>query len=98
MLSPGVPLTHPKPHWTVEKAKAAGVEIIGDIELLARTIAETPPHKRPKVVLVTGTNGKPPTTALIGHILTAAGRDARVGGNIGIGVLDLDDMHGGAVY
>ena len=36
MLSPGVPLTHPKPHWTVEKAKAAGVEIVGDVELFAR--------------------------------------------------------------
>lgn len=38
MLSPGVPLTHPKPHWTVEKAKAAGVEILGDVELFARTV------------------------------------------------------------
>ena len=98
MLSPGVPLTHPKPHWTVEKAKAAGVEIVGDMELLARTIAEAPPHKRPKIALITGTNGKSTTTALLGHILVAAGRDARVGGNIGVGVLDLDDMHGGAVY
>ncbi|MBE7219486.1 MAG: UDP-N-acetylmuramoyl-L-alanine--D-glutamate ligase, partial [Caulobacteraceae bacterium] len=37
LLSPGVPLTHPQPHWTVEKAKAAGVEIVGDVELFART-------------------------------------------------------------
>ncbi|WP_374578164.1 UDP-N-acetylmuramoyl-L-alanine--D-glutamate ligase [Phenylobacterium sp.] len=98
MLSPGVPLTHPKPHWTVEKAKAAGVEIVGDIELFARTVNAAPEHKRPKVVAITGTNGKSTTTALIGHVCAAAGRDVRVGGNIGQGVLGLEDMHGGAVY
>src|SRR5688572_771701 len=98
MLSPGVPLPHPKPHWTVEKARATGVEILGDIELFARTVNAAPEHKRPKVVAITGTNGKSTTTALIGHICGEAGRDVRVGGNIGTGVLALDDMHGGAVY
>jgi len=98
LLSPGVPLTHPHPHWTVERAKAAGVEVLGDIELFARTVNAAPAHKRPKIVAITGTNGKSTTTALIGHILTAAGKDARVGGNIGLGVLGLEDMHGGAVY
>ncbi len=98
MLSPGVPLTHPEPHWTVKKAKEAGVEIVGDIELFARTVNAAPEHKRPKVVVITGTNGKSTTTALIDHICRNAGKDARVGGNIGIGVLGLEDMHGGAVY
>lgn len=98
MLSPGVPLTHPAPHWTVERARAGGVEILGDIELFARTVNAAPEHKRPKVVAITGTNGKSTTTALIGHICAEAGRDVRVGGNIGTGVLALDDMHGGAVY
>jgi UDP-N-acetylmuramoylalanine--D-glutamate ligase len=98
VLSPGVPLTHPEPHWTVEFARAAGVEVIGDIELFARAINAAPSHRRPKVVAITGTNGKSTTTALLGHMLTAAGRDARIGGNIGLGVLGLDDMHGGAVY
>jgi len=98
MLSPGVPLTHPKPHWTVERARAAGVEILGDIELFARTVNAAPEHRRPKVVAITGTNGKSTTTALIGHICREAGRDTRVGGNIGLGVLGLEDMHGGAVY
>jgi UDP-N-acetylmuramoylalanine--D-glutamate ligase len=98
MLSPGVPLTHPQPHWTVTMAKAAGVEILGDIELFARTVNAAPAHKRPKIVAITGTNGKSTTTALIGHILAAAGRDTRIGGNIGVGVLGLEDMHGGAVY
>jgi UDP-N-acetylmuramoylalanine--D-glutamate ligase len=98
MLSPGVPLTHPTPHWTVDKAKAAGVEIVGDIELFARTIAAAPAHKRPKVVAITGSNGKSTTTALVGHVCRQAGRDVRIGGNIGVGVLGLEDMHGGAVY
>ena len=98
LLSPGVPLTHPKPHWTVDKAKAAGVEIVGDIELFARTVNAAPVHKRPKVAAITGSNGKSTTTALLGHICARAGKDTRVGGNIGVGVLGLEDMHGGAVY
>ncbi|UTP38411.1 UDP-N-acetylmuramoyl-L-alanine--D-glutamate ligase [Phenylobacterium sp. LH3H17] len=98
MLSPGVPLTHPAPHWTVERAKAAGVEIVGDMELFARAVNAAPEHKRPKIVAITGTNGKSTTTALIGHICASAGRDTRIGGNIGVGVLGLEDMHGGAVY
>jgi UDP-N-acetylmuramoylalanine--D-glutamate ligase len=98
MLSPGVPLTHPKPHWIVERARAEGVEIVGDIELFARTVNAAPEHKRPKIVAITGTNGKSTTTALIGHICAEAGRDVRIGGNIGYGVLGLEDMHGGAVY
>jgi UDP-N-acetylmuramoylalanine--D-glutamate ligase len=98
MLSPGVPLTHPAPHWTVERAREAGVEILGDIELFARAVNAAPEHKRPKIVAVTGTNGKSTTTALIGHVCAQAGRDVRIGGNIGVGVLDLPDMHGGAVY
>jgi UDP-N-acetylmuramoylalanine--D-glutamate ligase len=98
VLSPGVPLTHPRPHWTVEKARAAGTEIIGDVELFARTVNALPPHDRPRVCGITGTNGKSTTTALIGHICREAGRAVRVGGNIGFGVLGLDDIEGDAVY
>ncbi|ESQ92437.1 UDP-N-acetylmuramoyl-L-alanine--D-glutamate ligase [Asticcacaulis benevestitus] len=98
VLSPGVPLTHPQPHWTVPLAKAAGVPVMGDIELFARTLAVLPAHKRPRTVAITGTNGKSTTTALIGHILKAAGRDVHVGGNIGIGILDLPEMHAGSIY
>ncbi|OYX55869.1 MAG: UDP-N-acetylmuramoyl-L-alanine--D-glutamate ligase [Brevundimonas subvibrioides] len=89
VLSPGAPLTHPKPHWTVDKAKAAGVPVIGDIELFARAIAATPASLRPKVIAITGTNGKSTTTALIGWVLKQAGMKIAVGGNIGIGVLAL---------
>jgi len=98
VVAPGVPLTYPAPHWTVAMAKDAGVEVLGDIELFARTIAASPVHKRPKVVAITGTNGKSTTTALIAHVCAQAGRDVRIGGNIGVGVLGLEDMHGGAVY
>jgi UDP-N-acetylmuramoylalanine--D-glutamate ligase len=98
VLSPGVPLTHPAPHWTVELARAADVPIMGDVELFARSVAAAPAHKRPKIVAITGTNGKSTTTALIGHVCRQAGRDVRIGGNIGVGILGLEDMHGGAVY
>ena len=96
VLSPGVPLTHPAPHWTVDKANAAGIEIIGDTELLVREIARSATSAR--LVAVTGTNGKSTTTALIGHLLAAAGFDAIVGGNIGTPVLDLDPPRNGAHY
>ncbi|WP_426038947.1 UDP-N-acetylmuramoyl-L-alanine--D-glutamate ligase [Brevundimonas sp. DC300-4] len=89
VLSPGAPLTHPKPHWTVDKAKAAGIPVIGDIELFARALAATPASLRPKVIAITGTNGKSTTTALIGWVLKQAGMKIAVGGNIGIGVLAL---------
>jgi UDP-N-acetylmuramoylalanine--D-glutamate ligase len=89
VLSPGAPLTHPKPHWTVDRARAASVEIIGDIELFARAMARTPGTVRPKVIAITGTNGKSTTTALIGWVLKQAGLKVAVGGNIGIGVLAL---------
>ncbi|KPF66013.1 UDP-N-acetylmuramoylalanine--D-glutamate ligase [Bosea sp. AAP35] len=88
VLSPGVPLTHPTPHWTVDKAKAADVEIIGDIELFFRqraAIAPTAP-----VICITGTNGKSTTTALIAHVLRSADRDVQMGGNIGTAVLALE--------
>jgi UDP-N-acetylmuramoylalanine--D-glutamate ligase len=98
LLSPGVPLTHPEPHWIVRKAREAGVEIVSDIELFARAVKAAPAHKRPKVVAITGTNGKSTTAALTAHVLAHAGRDTKLGGNIGHGVLGLEDMHGGAVY
>ncbi len=88
VLSPGVPLTHPKPHWTVELARAAGVEVIGDVELFCRERNRQAPDA--PFIAITGTNGKSTTTALIAHILRAAGRDAQMGGNIGRAVMTLD--------
>ena len=98
VLSPGAPLTHPRPHWTVDLARAAGVPVLGDIELFARALADRPKDQRPRVVAITGTNGKSTTTALIGWVLKSAGLTAHVGGNIGVGVLALPEPTPEAVY
>jgi UDP-N-acetylmuramoylalanine--D-glutamate ligase len=99
VLSPGVPLTHPAPHEIVERSKKARVEIIGDFELFAREIRKGPGSKgRAPLIAITGTNGKSTTTALIGHILSANGFDAQVGGNIGRSVLELDPPGAKTVY
>jgi UDP-N-acetylmuramoylalanine--D-glutamate ligase len=90
VLAPGVPLTHPVPHWSVTIAREAGVEIIGDIELFARERRAVAPDA--PFVAITGTNGKSTTTALIAHILRSAGRDVQLGGNIGTAVLSLEPL------
>lgn len=96
ILSPGVPLTHPEPHWSVELAKAAQVEVIGDIELLVRERRAL--RDVSQLVAITGTNGKSTTTALIAHLLTSAGRDVQLGGNIGRAVLTLDPPAPDRIY
>src|SRR5690606_7465578 len=78
--------------------RTVGTPIIGDIELFAREINAMPAAERPRVIAITGTNGKSTTTALTAHILQRAGLDVRMGGNIGRGVLDLDAPYRGAVY
>ncbi|MEP9396265.1 UDP-N-acetylmuramoyl-L-alanine--D-glutamate ligase [Mesorhizobium sp. KR2-14] len=96
VLSPGVPLTHPKPHWTVELARAAGVEVIGDVELFARERTARAPDA--PFIAITGTNGKSTTTALTAHIISSSGRDAQMGGNIGRAVLTLEPPQPGRHY
>ena len=99
VLSPGVPLTHPRPHEVVQHASRAGVKVIGDVELFAREIRPDAAKKgRAPVIAITGTNGKSTTTALIGHILQANGYDAQVGGNIGKAVLDLNPPTNRTIY
>jgi UDP-N-acetylmuramoylalanine--D-glutamate ligase len=93
VLSPGVPLTHPAPHDIVVKARHAGVEIIGDVELFAREIKGRAP-----LIAITGTNGKSTTTALTGHLLDECGFDAQIGGNIGTPVLELSPPSAKTVY
>jgi UDP-N-acetylmuramoylalanine--D-glutamate ligase len=96
ILSPGVPLTHPKPHWSVKLAREAGVEVIGDIELFCRERQAT--ARRSPFIAITGTNGKSTTTALITHILRVAGRDVQMGGNIGTAILSLAPPKIGRVH
>ena len=98
VLSPGVPYKFPQPHRIVRMAEMTNVPIVGDMELFARAVQALPERGRPKIVGITGTNGKSTTTALIGHILKQAGRDVRIGGNIGTGVLDLAPLHANAIY
>jgi UDP-N-acetylmuramoylalanine--D-glutamate ligase len=96
VLAPGVPLTHPRPHWVVELASRANVPIAGDIELFAEERRVLSPRAR--FIAITGTNGKSTTTALIGHILRSAGRDAQIGGNIGAAALSLQPFAPGRDY
>ncbi|MFJ7354840.1 UDP-N-acetylmuramoyl-L-alanine--D-glutamate ligase [Phyllobacterium sp. NPDC097923] len=96
VLSPGVPLTHPRPHWTVDLARAAGVEIIGDVELFVRE--RNLARKNSPFIAITGTNGKSTTTALIAHIIRASGRDMQLGGNIGTAVMTLEPPADGRHY
>jgi len=96
VLSPGVPLTHPKPHWTVDLARAAGVDVVGDVQLFVRERRAHAPDC--PFIAITGTNGKSTTTALIAHILKSSGRDTQLGGNIGTAVLTLDPPKDGRFY
>jgi UDP-N-acetylmuramoylalanine--D-glutamate ligase len=87
VLAPGVPLTHPAPHWSVKRAQALGIEVIGDVELFFREREKIAPDA--PFVAITGTNGKSTTTSLTAHILQNAGRDVEVGGNLGTPILAL---------
>jgi UDP-N-acetylmuramoylalanine--D-glutamate ligase len=96
VLAPGVPLTHPEPHWIVALAHKAGVAVIGDIELFCRERAKLAPDA--PFVAITGTNGKSTTTALIAHLAASAGLDAQLGGNIGTAILSLQPPQAGRVH
>ena len=96
VLAPGVPLTHPEPHWIVALAHKAGVAVIGDIELFCRERAKLAPGA--PFVAITGTNGKSTTTALIAHLVASAGLDAQLGGNIGTAILSLQPPRAGRVH
>ena len=96
VLAPGVPLTHPAPHWVVQLAKKAGVEVIGDVELFCRERRLRAPNA--PFVAITGTNGKSTTTALIAHLAASAGLDAQLGGNIGTAILSLTPPRAGRVH
>ena len=91
VMSPGVP----HDAAVFRRAVAAGIPVIGDIELFAQARSGLPPHK---VVGVTGTNGKSTTAALIHHILVTAGIPARLGGNIGAPILSEEPLPEGGVY
>ncbi len=92
VISPGIPHRFPVPHPLAASARAAGVEIIGDVELLVRTC------RNARYVGITGTNGKSTTTSLIGHCLTQAARRVAMGGNLGTAALLLDTLGTDGIY
>ena len=100
IVSPGIPHLYPGPHPAIAAALAAGVPVDNDIGLFFRSLGQ-PAWDRfdtmPRVIAVTGSNGKSTTSALIHHILTEAGRETQLAGNIGRGVLDLEPPGEGGV-
>ncbi|RDW12962.1 UDP-N-acetylmuramoyl-L-alanine--D-glutamate ligase [Paracoccus thiocyanatus] len=100
ITSPGIPHLYPKPHPIIAKAYELGVPVDNDIGLFFRSFASAEWERfdtMPRVIAVTGSNGKSTTTALIHHILREAGRPTQMGGNIGTGVLSLEPAHDGEV-
>ncbi|OFW87383.1 MAG: hypothetical protein A3B66_03785 [Alphaproteobacteria bacterium RIFCSPHIGHO2_02_FULL_46_13] len=89
--SPGIAHTHPEPHPVALRARAEGIKMISDVDILSMVQADA------DYIGVTGTNGKSTTTALIGHTLKEF-RPTQVGGNIGIPVLDLEPMGAEGTY
>ena len=100
IVSPGIPHLYPSPNPVIAAALELGVPVDNDIGLFFRSFA-TPDwddfEVAPRVVCITGSNGKSTTTALVHHILEEAGRPAQMAGNIGRGVLDLDPAQDGEV-
>ena len=96
VLAPGVPLSHPAPHWIVQLARKANVGVIGDVELFCRARRRDAPNA--PFVAITGTNGKSTTTALIAHLTASAGMDTQLGGNIGTPILSLAPAQPGRVH
>lgn len=92
IVSPGVPLNR---HPLAARARAASVPILGDMELFQQARGQLPRHR---LVGITGTNGKSTVTALLHHLLAGAGVPARMGGNIGLPVLDQPPLPAGGVY
>jgi UDP-N-acetylmuramoylalanine--D-glutamate ligase len=78
ILSPGISIDHPE----LVKILAPEVEIIGDIELFARSVTKP-------VIAITGSNGKSTVTTLVGEMAKAAGIKVGIGGNLGTPALKL---------
>lgn len=100
IVSPGIPHLYPTPNKVIAAAYEAGVPVDNDIGLFFRSFATDDWagfDTTPRVIAVTGSNGKSTTSALIHHILSEAGRPTQLAGNIGRGVLDIDPAHDGEV-
>ncbi len=93
IVSPGIPHLYPEPNRWVAEALSRGVPVDNDIGLFFRSLGQSAWDRfdvAPRVIAVTGSNGKSTTSALIQHCLEEAGRESQLAGNIGRGVLDID--------
>ncbi len=100
IVSPGIPHLYPEPNKLIARAMEAGVPVDNDIGLFFRSFADQEWDNfdtLPRIVAVTGSNGKSTTSALIHHVLEHAGKPTQLAGNIGRGVLDIDPAHDGEV-
>ena len=100
IVSPGIPHLYPQPHRVIARALELGVPVDNDVGLFFQSFATeswAEMETVPRVVCVTGSNGKSTTTALIHHILQVAGRPAQMAGNIGTGVLSITPAQEGEV-
>ena len=92
VVSPGIAHLYPAPNPVIAAAMAAGVPVDNDIGLFFRSLALSDWDQfdvTPRVVAITGSNGKSTTSALIDHVLRDSGRESQLAGNIGRGVLDI---------
>ena len=100
IVSPGIPHLYPTPNTHVVAAMAAGVPVDNDIGLFFASLGVSDWDRfdqTPRVVAITGSNGKSTTSALLHHVLSEAGYNTQLAGNIGRGVLDLDPPDDGEV-
>ena len=100
IVSPGIPHLYPAPNPVIAAAWRAGVPVDNDIGLFFQSFATDDWSgftTIPRVIAVTGSNGKSTTSALIHHIVQENGRATQLAGNIGRGVLDIDPAHDGEV-
>jgi len=84
-ISPGVPLYEP----AIARAVARGIPVAGDIELFAQQLNPQSSLLSPRVLAITGSNGKTTVTSLVAHLCCACGLDAVAAGNISPAVLDV---------
>ncbi|MCK8783107.1 UDP-N-acetylmuramoyl-L-alanine--D-glutamate ligase [Roseomonas sp. NAR14] len=96
VLSPGIPHHRPRAHPAAAAALAAGAPVLSEIEMLYRAVRAS--GSRARFVGITGTNGKSTTTALIHHVLLAAGKRSEVGGNLGPAALSLEMLPDDGIY
>ena len=93
IVSPGIPHLYPAPHPVIAAAYAAQVPVDNDVGLFFASLGDDGWDAfdiAPRIIAVTGSNGKSTTAALIDHLLKRAGRESQLAGNIGRGVLDID--------